>query len=237
LGVAVAAIGHGALAAGNASAACPVDYCTAITTDSNGLATLKIPGKLVRLGYPQLQECTWDVVAEYGDGSPDGSYAFSEAIGLEAEHVYPEPGVYTFDAVAENGLHDGTSEPCPDVHIQATVTFHDPTPPVKDPEEPAPEEGPATPPGGGAPASQPPVAAPPAAAPAYWRGCGHGVRTHLVTCRKARKVVAAAGEHVTRARPPQGAVFQASGFSCRLRQGPTGLYLSCRRGSQRVLGP
>jgi hypothetical protein len=208
-----------------------------VITEPDGRATLKIPGKLVRFAYPQLKECTWEVEAEYGDGSPNGSYVFSEAIGLEAEHTYPEPGVYTFDAYATHGEHDGTSEPCPDVHVEATVVYPDSTPP-EEPEEPAPEGPGVQAPGGGssaAAATQPPAAAePPATQPnPYWRACGGGIRVHLVACHRAKQVIRAARDLLSRARLEQGASFKAAGFSCRLLGNGD---LACRRGKQRVLG-
>ena len=105
------------------------------------------PAITIGFFYEELDGCTWDVEAQYGDGSEPGEYVFSETDGLEAEHTYPEPGVYTFDAYATEGLHDGTSEPCPDLHIQATVTYPEPPPP-KEPEEPEPEEPVKVPAGG-----------------------------------------------------------------------------------------
>ena len=114
------------LAPGAAAAGCQADYCTTVVTEPDGRAVLEVPGKLVRIAYPTLKECTWSVEAQYGDGSMPGEYVFSESIGLEAEHTYPKPGVYTFNAFATKGLHDGTSEPCPDVHIEATVTYPEP---------------------------------------------------------------------------------------------------------------
>jgi hypothetical protein len=222
-------------AAPKASAAgCEADYCTIVVTEPDGRATLKIPGKLVRIAYPELKECTWEVEAQYGDGSPPGSYVFSEAIGLEAEHTYPEPGTYTFNGYATKGMHDGTSEPCPDVHIEATVIYTDPNPP----EEPEPE-GVKPPPsgGGGSPAvTLPPVTFPPLESPKpipYWKACGGGVRAHQVACRKAKQVVRSARSVLSRTRPEQGATFTAAGFSCRLHKGGS---ISCRRGAQRVLG-
>jgi hypothetical protein len=228
-------------AAPRASAAgCEADHCTIsgmiVVTEPDGRATLKIPGKLVRIAYPALKECTWEVEAQYGDGSPPGSYVFSEAAGLEAEHTYPEPGTYTFNAYATNGMHDGTSEPCPDVHIEATVIYSDSTPEEPEGHEP---EGVKPPPSGGAgsPAvTLPPLIIPPLRSPKpvpFWKACGGGVRAHLVGCDKAKRVIHSARELLSRSRPEQGATFRAAGFSCRVRNGGT---LSCRHGAQRVLG-
>jgi hypothetical protein len=219
------------------AAGCEADYCTTLITEPDGRATLKIPGKLVRLVYPQLKECTWEVEAQYGDGSPSGSYVFSEAIGLEAEHTYPEPGEYTFNAYATHGMHDGTSEPCPDVHIEATVIYPKPPPPPEEKEEPEAEGPGVLSPGGGSPAAaaQPlaPASVPTPQPIPYWRACSGGVRAHLVTCHRAKQVITAARKHLAMAGLERGATFMAAGFSCRLRGGGK---LACRRGKQRVLG-
>jgi len=218
-----------------AAAGCEADYCTTVITDPDGRATLTIPGKLVRLAYPQLKECTWEVEARYGDGSPPGSYVFSETTGLEAEHTYPKPGTYTFNAYATNGMHDGTSESCPDVHIEATVIYPDSTPPEEE-QEPGPGGPGVQVPGTGAgvaanplPAGTPPMSR----ATAYWQACGHGVRAHLVPCRRAKRVVRAARGLIPRAKLELGATFKAAGFSCRLRADGD---VACRYGKQLVLG-
>ena len=122
-----------------ADPACEADKCLTVVTKPDGSYTLAIPGNAIGFFYEELDGCTWNVEAQYGDGSEPGEYVFSETDGLEAEHTYPAPGVYTFDAYATQGLHDGTSEACPDLHVQATVTYPEPPPP-KEPEEPEPEE-------------------------------------------------------------------------------------------------
>jgi hypothetical protein len=218
------------------AAECEADYCTTVFTEPDGRATLTIPGGLVRFAYPALKECTWEVEAQYGDGSPSGSYVFSEAIGLEAEHTYPQPGVYVFNAYAAQGMHDGTSEPCPDVRIEATVVYPDSTPPPEETEEPGPEGPGVQAPGGevaAAPTQPPAGAASPTPLPTYWRACGGGVRAHLAGCRRAKEVIRAAKGLLSQARLEQGATLRAAGFSCRLRGDGD---LACRRGKQRVLG-
>jgi hypothetical protein len=234
LPVALAAIVLALLAAERASAAeCKADFCTKVITEPDGRATLQIPGKLLRLRYPELQECTWKVSVEYGDGSPQGELTFSEAIGLEAEHTYPKPGAYTLNAFATEGVKEGTAEPCPDKHIEASVIFPEPAPPVEVPEESGKE---VRVPGGGGPLVAPPdVNFTPGPTPVpRWRACGRGVRAHLVGCAKARKVIAAARGILSRESRSNDATVQASGFTCRRRGGSGSL--SCRRGPQRVLG-
>jgi hypothetical protein len=237
----------GALALGGparADAACEAEYCTTAMTEPDGRYQLDIAPHLVGFFYPTLAGCTWDVEAQYGDGSAPGEYVFSEAEGLEADHTYPEPGVYTFHAYATNGVHDGTSEECPALHIEATVIYPEPTPP-KEPEEPGPEE-PVKQPTAGSGGGAPPMAATPAApmppSPAvdrFWRECGGGVLAHRVPRSKARRVIRAARSLLASARSPErlaeGAIFKAAGFTCRLRKGDAGS-VSCWRGRQRVSG-
>lgn len=224
-----------------ADAACEADYCTAAITDANGRYKLTIGPHSVGFFFPALAGCTWDIEAQYGDGSPPGDYVFSDADGLEAEHIYPDPGVYTFHAYATNGVHDGTAEECPDLHIEATVVHPDPPPPKEpDPEEPV--KQPAGGSGGGnLPIVVVPVApmAPSPAIDRFWRDCNGGVLAHRVPCPRARRVVRAARSLLTRARSSErlaeGAVFKAAGFSCRLRKDTDGS-VSCWHGRQRVLG-
>ncbi len=226
-----------------ADPACEADKCLTVVTKPDGSYTLAIPGNAIGFFYEELDGCTWNVEAQYGDGSEPGEYVFSETDGLEAEHTYPAPGVYTFDAYATEGLHDGTSEACPDLHIQATVTYPEPPPP-KEPEEPEPEEPVKVPAGGSGVAASPQVQPPDIQLPApaidrFWRDCGKDVRAHRLPCPKARRVIGAARSILARARPSerlaQGAVFKAEGFSCRLRDDAAGS-VSCWRGRQRALG-
>jgi hypothetical protein len=221
-----------------AGPACDADQCLTVITGPDGSYELKIGANSIGFFYEELDGCTWAVEAQYGDGSEPGEYVFSETEGLEAAHTYPAPGVYTFDAYATEGLHDGSSEPCPDIHIQATVTYPEPPPP-KEPEEPA--KGPAGGSGAAAPpqAQLPDIQLPAAATDRFWRDCGNEIRAHRLPCPKARRVIGAARSVLTRARPSerlaQGAVFKAEGFSCRLRDDAAGS-VSCWRGRQRALG-
>lgn len=227
-----------------ADAACEADYCTTAITEPDGRYQLNIAADLLGFFYPDLDGCTWSVEAQYGDGSEPGAYVFNEAEGLEAEHTYPEPGVYTFHAYATEGLHDGTSEACPDLQIDATVVYPDPTQP-EEPEEPQPEEPVKPQPGGSAPGGQLPAPAPAGQAPAspaivrFWRECGNGIRAHSLPCPRARRVIGTARSILTRVRSAErladGAVFPAAGFSCRLRGDDAGS-VSCRRGRRRALG-
>ena len=220
-----------------AAAECPADYCTERATNENGFYLLMIPAGGIALIAPSLADCKWEVEAQFSDGSPTEFYSFDASKSFQSSHTFPEPGVYFVDIYATEGVHGGDSTPCPDLHIQAKVTY--PEPAAKETGEPGPEQPLAHPPaGGGAVAgSQPPAGAPPAGSSPvpYWRACGGGVRAHLVSCPKARKVIRAARDLLSRARLARGAVFQAGGFSCRLRHGTAGS-VSCRRGRQRVLG-
>jgi hypothetical protein len=226
-----------------ADPACEADYCTIAVTKPDGRYQLTIPPHVVGFFFEELAGCTWTAVeAQYGDGSEAGEYEFGDAEGLEAEHTYPEPGVYIFHAYATEGLHDGTSEACPDFHVQATVTY--PEPPPLEPEEPEPEEPVRGPAGGSAVAAPPQIQLPDLQLPVpaterFWRDCGKDIRAHRVPCPRARRVIAAARSILTRARPSerlaQGAVFKAGGFSCRLRDDAAGS-VSCWRGRQRALG-
>ena len=65
--------------------------------------------------------------AQYGDGSEPGEYVFNEAEGLEAEHTYPGAGgLHSSTPTQPKGCTTATSEACPDLHIEATVTYPDP---------------------------------------------------------------------------------------------------------------
>ena len=52
-----------------AEAACAADYCFTFTTNENGTYVLSIPPGTLGLFYPQLADCTWDIEAQFGDGS------------------------------------------------------------------------------------------------------------------------------------------------------------------------
>jgi hypothetical protein len=221
---------------------CEADECLTVITQPDGSYTLAIPGNLIGFVHEELDGCTWAVEAQYGDGSEPGEYVFSETDGLEAEHTYPAPGVYTFDAYATEGLHDGTSEACADLHVQATVIYPEPLP--KEPEEPEVEEPLKVPAEGSGVAASPPNQLPDIQPPApatgrFWRECGTDIRAHRLPCPKARRVIGAARSILFRARPSkrlaQGAVFKAEGFSCRQRDDAAGS-VSCWRGRQRALG-
>lgn len=227
-----------------ADAACEADYCTERTTNKDGFYLLMIPAGGIGLIEPPLADCRWEKVeAQFSDGSPPEFFSFDATKEFKSSHTFPEPGVYFVDIYATEGIHsDGPSE-CPELHIQAKVTYPEPPPP-KEPKEPQPE-GPKAPPpasAGGGSASAGTPAAPRPASPAldrFWRECGGGVLAHRVRCPKARRVIGAARSLLARARSSDrltaGAVFEAAGFSCRLRKGDA-TSVSCRRARQRVLG-
>ncbi|HEY7255837.1 MAG TPA: hypothetical protein VH476_04060 [Solirubrobacterales bacterium] len=222
-----------------ASAACTpaAAFCLDANTNASGFYGLFIPANYIQSqeGGAPLDNCTWQVEADYGDGSPPGKYVFEEDKLFTAGHTFPEPGVYDVVINATEGQHIDES-PCPDLLIEATITYPEP-PPQEEAEEAAPGGPGAEAPGGGggAPAAPPPAGTPPPAPPhqPYWSGCGGGVRAHLIACRKAKRVIRSARAFLSRARLEQGASFRAAGFTCRLRGNGD---VACRRGRQRVLG-
>lgn len=224
-----------------ADAACEADYCTERTTNEDGFYLLTIPAGGIALipGGSALADCKWEVEAQFSDGSPPETYFFDATQPFQSSHTFPEPGVYFVDIYATEGVHGAGPSKCPDLHIQAKVTY--PEPP-QEPEEPGPEGPGISSSGGGAAATaQPPVIvpAPQPEASTFWRDCGGGVLAHRVPCPKARRVIGAARSLLAHARPSdrlaEGAIFKAAGFSCRLRKGDA-TSVSCRRGRQRVLG-
>ena len=220
---------------------CQTAICVSLperTTDAKGKYTLFIPADYVGTQYPDLNGCTWQVNAQFGDGSEPEEYEFHEESNFGASHAFPEAGHYQVVIDATEGERSDHSE-CPDVHIEVPVTYPVPPPPKE--EESAPESPGVQPPGGGggggaaaAATQQPAGAAPqPQPRPPYWHACGGGVRAHLVACGKAKRVIRAARALLARARLEQGATFRVAGFSCRLRGNGD---VACRRGKQRVLG-
>jgi hypothetical protein len=219
--------------------ACTVDYCTSVKTNASGTYVLNIPANTLGLFYSQLDGCVWEVEAQFSDGSPSEQYAFDEAEGLIASHTFPEPGVYTVLVLARNGIRAGTEEPCPDLDIEATVTYPEPTsepPPEEPPPDPDPPGGDPPPAAAPPPAGQPSVAADGLASEEsspYWRHCAAGARAHLVGCRLARRLLRRAS--ATLGRRSSNAQTKVAGFRCRLRaQAPR---LICVRGQRRVVGP
>jgi hypothetical protein len=221
------------------AAECPADKCFEFTTSPNGVYVLTIPARGIALipGGSGLADCKWSVKAEFGDGSEPEELEFDASKAFTSSHTFPAPGVYIVDIYATEGIHAGSSTACPDLHIQAKVTYPEPVP--EESEEPAPEGPGAQAPGGGggaAAATQAPAGAaapaPPPGSP-YWKACGGVARAHLVACRKAKRVIRAARSLLSRARLEQGASFKAAGFGCRLRGNGD---LACQRGKQRVLG-
>jgi hypothetical protein len=218
------------------AAECPADYCTERTTDANGNYFLTIPAGGISLipGGAALADCKWQVEVQFSDGSEPEELVFDATKEFKSSHQFPEPGLYLVDIYATKGVHSGGSSECPDLHIQAKVTYPEPPPP-KETEEP-PQGGPgAQAPGGGAAAAAGTAAAPSPPPAPYWQACGGGMRAHLLTCRKARAVLAAARDLLSRAGLAHGGTFKAAGFSCSRRGGSSGA-ISCRRGRQRVLG-
>lgn len=217
------------------AAACPTEpFC--VTTDANGTYVLKVPPASViayfKPEFAALEDCVWPVVVDFGDGSPDAIYEWVASTGLTGSHTFPAPGVYTVHIDATGGTHAESGEPCPDVHIVATVTYPEPASPP--PGEPPLEEaagGPGGSPagsigGGGLPNVEAPAAG--AAAPAFWRRCPHGVLTHQVSCRRGLVVV-----QLALARLLGRGTARADGFVCHLRSAPGPV--RCRRGPQRIL--
>ncbi len=206
-------------------------------TNSHGQYNLFIPADYVGYEIPELNGCSWQVEAQFGDGSAPEHYEFHEEALFLASHLFPGPGHYQVVIDATEGKRSDESK-CPDVHIEVPVTFSAPPPP-EETEEPT-QEGPAVqvPGGGGATAANPGAASATVPTPGpnpYWRACGGGIRSHLVVCRRAQGVIAAARDFLSHVGPAQGGAFTAAGFSCR-RRGGSPAAISCRRGRQRVLG-
>jgi hypothetical protein len=230
------AVGAAFVPAGASAAECPADRCFEFTTNARGIYVLSIPaGGIAFLGGAELGDCKWQVKVEFSDGSPPEELEFDAAKAFVSSHQFPAPGVYLVDIHATEGVHEADQAKCPDLYIQAKVTYPTPPPP-KEEEKPAPEGPGVQAPGGGSvpAATQTPSDATPQTDPdPYWQACGSGVRAHLVPCSRAKRVIRAARSLLARARLEKGATFTAARFSCRLRANGG---VACRRGRQRVLG-
>ncbi len=214
---------------GRADAACEVDFCTTGTTDPSGVYQLDVTPAAIAFGFPALTDCVWeDVEADFGDGSPNGEYEFDAAVGISESHQFPAPGVYTVHVYAREGTHSGSGGPCPDMEIEAVVTYPPPAPPPTPP--PGETGGSGAPPAPAGPSTEQRAVDPP-----YWRNCG-AIRAHAVYCKKARRVAGTARAFISRARLAKGATFRAAGFSCKLRQSGK-RPLACRQGPKRILAP
>jgi hypothetical protein len=214
-----------------------------VETDANGIYNLYVPPlSVVATLYPQvapLQDCYWETVeANFGDGSPNETYVWDATKAMTGSHTFPAPGSYTVHIDATQGHHVPSGEPCPDFPITATVTYPEP-PPVEPPtEKPPPEKT-----GGGdtvppllpvGPVTTTPNAFDQSGPPGgnvYWRRCRGDVLTHLVTCRKGRRVAGRALERLAR----RGSA-RVAGFACRLTPA-SARPLTCSRGTERILGP
>jgi hypothetical protein len=213
---------------------CPIDYCT----DPSGEYVLEVPP----LGgfLEAYADCVWNAYVDFGDGTSQ-VYVFDASVGLTGSHVFPTAGVtYTVVVILREGAHAQGGEPCPDYSQSAEVLFRTPAEEADDPPPNKPiDEGGTVPdltpvaPDGQTPNpwTAPAGDEPSAEATRYWRRCRGGVHTHLVSCRKARRVARAAIARL--ARPGN---VQAGGFACRL---PPGVVRSivCQRGEQSILVP
>jgi hypothetical protein len=237
IGAALALLSAAAIFAPSASATkpCPKGhYCT----DPSGEYVLEVepisPNNLLLGAYA---DCVWDAHVEFGDGT-SGDYVFDAAVGITGSHVFPTPGTtYTVVVDLSDGHHGQTKDPCPDYSRSAKVLYRTPAEEADDPPPWVPiDQGGTVPPLiPVAPATQIPnpwTAQPPPTpeSNAYWRSCGGGVLTHLVTCKKGRRVAKAASGRLTRP-----GTAQVNGFTCRLRGSQQSAV--CRRGEQIVRAP
>jgi len=217
---------------------CPVQYCT----DPSGEYVLEVePLSTSPLSpFAAYADCVWNAHVDFGDGT-SADYVFDAAVGITGSHVFPTPGVtYAVTVSLSDGHHGETTNPCPDYVVGVNVRYRTPAEEADDP------PGPGTPVDGGGTQPDPPplerdASIPNALAPieptptsplrvVYWRHCGSGLLTHLVSCRKGRGVATAASGRLT----GPGTV-QVRGFACRLLRGPPRVV--CRRGEQRILLP
>ncbi len=223
---------------------CPVEYCT----DSAGEYLLEVPPLSVNPIYAGFAVCSWDVHVDFGDGTGE-DYVFDGAVGLVGSHVFPTRGVtYAVQVGLSNGRSSQPNAFCPPVQLNSSVRYRteaeevDPPPP-EDEGEPANEPPPweETEQGGTIPEAvvvsventpTPWEGVPQATVPdasAYWRNCRRSVMTHLVSCRKGRRVARLATARL--ARPGSARV---AGFACNRRRATAGT-IACRRGARRIL--
>jgi len=238
VGAVVVVLSAAAVLAPSAAATtpCPVDYCTT----PSGEYVLEVP-PLTNPFLAAYADCVWNAHVDFGDAT-DEDYVYDAAVGVTGSHVFPTPGVtYTVTVALADGHHGQTTDPCPDYALSTEVRYRTPAEEAGDPPAPAP----GTPVGEGGIQPAPLLVAPDASIPnavpvpqstptparpaPYWRRCRGGLLTHLVSCRKARRVARAASARLTRA-----GTVQAGGFSCRVSPGQA-RWIACRRGEQRIL--
>ena len=173
--------------AGRAAALRSRDYCTPNgLTNTDGSYNLSIPADAIGFDiHGELDGCTWQ------RRSPVRRRVRTRRVRLQRDR---RPRSRSTPIPATGGLprrhlRDGRAprrdlgSECPDLHIQATVTYPEPPPP-KETEEPQ-QEGPGAGPGRrSAPRPSPPGRGgrhgpePPAGDRRFWRACGGGIRAH-----------------------------------------------------------
>jgi hypothetical protein len=241
IGAVLAVLGGAAALAPTAEATkpCPVKYCT----DSTGKYVLTVPPLTDNPVLSGLADCVWDVRVTFGDGTEE-DYVFDASVGLTGSHTFPTPGMsYVVQIHLGEGHHAQGGESCPEYDQVAEVLYRTPGEEEDEPVEETPT-GPTDPPEQGGAGTGPVPVAPTANAPGepgvapisadpdpYWRRCRGAIRTHLVSCRKGRRVAGAATAKLTR---PGSA--KVSGFTCRLPAGGT-QPIVCARRAQRILLP
>ena len=218
---------------------CPVQYCT----DSTGKYVLTVPPLTKNPGLSGLADCVWNVHVTFGDGSEE-DYVFDASVGLTGSHMFPTPGMsYVVHIHLGEGHHAQGGESCPEYDQFAEVRYRTPAEEEDEPVEETPPD-PTNPPEQGGGSTGPVPVVPTADAPGdpgvapipadpdpYWRRCRGAIRTHLVSCRKGRRVAGAATAKLTL---PGSA--RVAGFTCRLPAGGT-QPIVCARRAQRILLP
>lgn len=216
----------------SATKPCPIEYCT----DSSGEYVLEVPPLTTNPFLAAYADCVWSAHVEFGDGTSE-DYVFDAAVGITGSHVFPTPGTtYTVEVSLSDGHHGQTKDPCPDYYRSAEVLYRTP---AEEADEPAPwvpiDQGGIQPePLPVAPDSSTPNAwtqnSPATVEPtSYWQRCRGAVFTHLVSCKKGRRVAKTASDRL--ARP---GTARANGFACHLPPGSR-QSIVCRRGEQGVL--
>ena len=90
------------------------------------------------LGTPDLSDCTWQVNADFGDGSEPEELRIPARNPTSAPTTPSRPGHLPRSTSTRPKANDADRATCPDLHIEAQVTYPDPPPPKE--EESAPEE-------------------------------------------------------------------------------------------------
>jgi hypothetical protein len=251
IGAALAMLGGAVVLAPTAGATspCPVEYCT----ESNGEYVLTVPPLTGKPGYEGLADCIWKVRVDFGDKT-EQEYVFDASVGLSGSHLFPSPGyTYTVRIELREGHHGQSEGFCLDYTRYAEVRYRTAEEEGEDEEGSGAEEEPAPDPQGppweivDQGSTVPPLLpvapdrtvenveaaslGPPSASAPYWQRCRESVRTHLVSCRAARRIAAVATGKLTR---PGSA--HVRGFDCRLPPGGAQTIV-CARRAQRVLAP